>query len=52
MDGKSLGALPVMRHRIAAGTHAVVFTDPSSGAVVDEQTVTVKDGEALTVMER
>jgi len=52
VDGKNFGALPVIRHVIAAGTHTVVFTDPSSGAVVDEQTITVKDREAVTVMQR
>ena len=52
VDGKSVGALPVLRHAIAAGAHTVVFTDPSSGAVVDEQTITVKDGAVTEVMQR
>lgn len=50
LDGQSI-TLPA-RKKLPAGTHTVVFSDPASGQVVDTQTFTIADGQALTIMQR
>ena len=33
IDGQRVGTTPIVRHRLAAGRHEVVFIAPDSGAV-------------------
>lgn len=51
LDGASITP-PVFKKKLAAGPHEVVFTDPATGTVTDQQQVTVHDGESVSVMER
>ncbi|MGE0549826.1 MAG: protein kinase [Kofleriaceae bacterium] len=45
LDGVSLGATPVLKKKLAAGAHTVVFNDPKTGAQVWSHTFRLKPGE-------
>jgi serine/threonine-protein kinase len=49
IDGASIGPTPQMHYKIAAGAHTVKFLDPTNGAVLATQTITVHDGDHLAL---
>jgi hypothetical protein len=51
IDGNPIPS-PVFNHKIAAGRHTITFTDPKSGAVLDNQSVDVGDEQRVEVNQR
>jgi eukaryotic-like serine/threonine-protein kinase len=49
VDGKFLQGTPIFGGRIAAGRHTIELVEPDTGKVVVSKTVTVADGESVTV---
>ncbi|MGE0871568.1 MAG: protein kinase [Kofleriaceae bacterium] len=49
LDGVSLGATPILKKKIAAGTHRVVFNDPKTGEQMWAHTFRLKPGEHLRI---
>jgi len=45
IDGTEIGASPIIRRRIVAGTHEVVLASPDSGAIRLRRTVRIEPGE-------
>jgi hypothetical protein len=51
IDGKQVGATPIVRHRIEVGTHEVVLVSPKSGATLLRKNVTIeKDKLELVIL--
>ena len=40
---------PLIHHKIAAGAHTIVFSDPASGQELDRQTFSIADGQNVTI---
>jgi hypothetical protein len=51
LDGALLGPTPMFGKPIAAGTHVIQLVDPKTSKVVVQRTVTLGDGDAVTVVE-
>ncbi len=49
VDGKDLGATPLIKAQIAAGSHEVVLLWPDSGEVRVRRTVEVRVGQTTTL---
>jgi eukaryotic-like serine/threonine-protein kinase len=49
IDGKDYGTTPKVDKPIDAGRHHFVLTDPESGQIVKERTVTLKPGDRFTI---
>jgi predicted Ser/Thr protein kinase len=51
LDGAIIGPTPMFGKPIAAGTHVIQLVEPKTSKVVVRRTVTIGDGDAVTVVE-
>jgi hypothetical protein len=51
IDGHVIGPTPMFGRKIPAGRHVIELVDPRTGSAVVQRTVTVGDGESVTVVE-
>jgi hypothetical protein len=50
LDGELIGPTPIMTPRkVPAGTHTIKLQHPSTNEVVLKRTITVRDGETVTI---
>jgi hypothetical protein len=52
IDGAPAEPGPIYKRKLAAGPHHVKFLDPKTGAVLDEQSFTVRDGDTVEVRQK
>jgi serine/threonine protein kinase len=52
IDGSPGEPGPIFKRKLAAGRHTIKFLHPKDGTVLDEQTITVEDGQPLEVRQR
>ena len=52
IDGAGAVPGPVIKKKLPAGAHKIQWLDPGTGDVRDTQTITVHDGDNLTINER
>ncbi len=52
IDGKEIGATPILRRRIATGSHEVVLVNPDSGTVRLTRTIQVDEGKLVRIVDR
>jgi hypothetical protein len=49
IDGKVFGDTPLYGRKLAAGTHKIELIEPDSKAIVVSKTITITDGQSVTI---
>lgn len=52
LDGRDLGATPIIRAKVAVGQHEVILYSPDSGAERERRTITILDGKTQSIVIR